>query len=597
MGINQIEALNQKQFEKQQEVEIFLNNINNIIKNRVFNFDIVNIRLTLEGLIEKFKRDSISISILSEVSSGKSTFLNALIFGEPILESAIGETTAKIFNIKYDKKFSINGQEKENLLALKEEIYLENSKNLNNINKNRDIDQLQSVITLPNENLKKGIELYDTPGFATVNEEAIITLLKETISKSDATILLLDISQGIKKSEHHFIKDMLPRIKNNKRFIVLNKYDTLIDEENFILKSKEQIDTEIKNLIQNIESKLELIKGDSSQKIETFHLSAKKALIAKIQKDNNKLKESRFKIFEDKFWDRVVSAKDELFEDNIKTFENLKKEFKESLKEEKEILLKKKKSLQLQIRASRDNEDKIKRIESNLSKIEALNSIELKNKAQEKLTFLEKKLVEDILNILNLNLEAELSTIPFVNRIFFWTLKHKYKQNIISVTEDASSFIIKHITFFIVESTKEERKKDNPILEINRDLNILFSLDKYEKRVNLELILDRVIKRTKGYVKWNFFTLIGLLRYNLSAKKESQLKPSFIELTGEISNIKRDLNNIIINSKIEIDEYIIFVNEKLKEIKNTINNQDNLEIKVDNISDFIEEIDVFVTQC
>jgi len=596
MGINQIEILNQKRFNKRQEVEIFLNNLNSITQNRTLHFDIENIKLELNGLLEKFQRESVNISILSEVSSGKSTFLNALVFGEPILESSIGETTAKIFNIKYDKNFSINGVKKESLLEIKEQIDLENHKILEDINKNQEIPPLQSTITLPNKNLKKGVELYDTPGFSTMNESYIIPLLRETISKSDATILLLDISQGIKKSEYNFIKDMLPRIQTNKRFIVLNKYDTLINEDNLILKSQEQVEREISNLINNIESKLQEIQGESTQKIETYHLSAKKALVSKMQTDPLKFEESRFGIFEKDFWNRVITAKDEVFEDNINTFETLKKELKVSLSEEKEILSKKKKSLQFQLRASLDSRDKITNIEKNLTIIERLNSHGLKEKSQNRLIELEHQLVEEILNILKTNLASELSAIPFSSKLFFWRLKERYKTTIVSVIEDARSFIIKHIHFFITEATKNERVKEDAILEINRDLNILFSLEKYDKRVNLEATLDRVVERTKGYVPWSFLTLISLLKYNIYGKTKTQLEPSFIELTSEITTIKRELNSIISNSQTEVEEYIVFVNDKVTTIKKSLNNQESLEKEIEKISNFTENMETFITE-
>ncbi len=596
MGINQIEILNQKRFNKQQEVEIFLNNLNGMTQNRTLHFDIGNIKMELNGLRDKFIRESINISILSEVSSGKSTFLNALVFGEPILESTIGETTAKIFNIKYDKKFSINGVEKESLLEIKEQIDLENHKILKNITQNRDSTPLQSTITLPNRHLKKGIELYDTPGFSTMNENYIIPLLRETISKSDATILLLDISQGIKKSEYNFIKDMLPRIQVNKRFIVLNKYDTLINEDNLILKSKEQIEHEISNLIDNIESKLQQIQGESSQKIETYHLSAKKALVSKMQKDPVKFSESRFGIFEKDFWNRVITAKDEVFEDNVNTFEEVKKELKVSLLEEREVLFKNRKSLEFELRASLNNRDKIMTIEKNLTTIKRLNRHELKQKNQNRLIELEHQLVEEMLNILKVNLASELSAIPLSNTLLLWSLKERYHKTIVSVIEDARSFIIKHINLFITEATKSERAKERAILEINRDLNILFPLEKYEKKVNLEATLDRVIKRTKGYVPWSFLTLISLLKYNLLGKIESNLEPSFIELTSEIATIKRDLNTIISNSQTEIEEYIVFVNEKVNKIKKSLNNQESLESEIEEISDFIEEIELFTDE-
>lgn len=594
MSFNQIEELNQKRFKKLKEVAFFLNNLNNVAIDRVFNFDIETIQLELRGLVEKLQRDTINISILSEVSSGKSTFLNALIFDEPVLESKIGETTAKIFNIKYDKNYSINGEQKETLSEIKEQIAIENAYNLQNLNKKRNITQLQSIITLPNENLKKGIELYDTPGFATLNEKSIMILLKETISKSDATILLLDISQGIKKSEHKFIKDMLPRVQTNKRFIVLNKYDSLIDSDNLILKSQEEIEDEIKTLIQNIESQLQEIQGET-KKIETFHLSAKKALIAKMKNDSKKLEESRFKLFEDRFWSRVVEAKDEVFEDNVNAFNRLKKELNKNFEEEKKILLKNKMTLLIQLRDAIENRDKILSLELNLAKLKDLNAQSVNQKSKNRLIELENKLVENILNMLHLNLESELSSIPIKNLLLFWTLKGKYKESVLSVMENARSFIVKHIEFFIIEATKEERKKDAIISKINRDLNTLFSLEKYGQRVNLNMTINRVIERINNYIEWNIFSIVALLRYNISSKKERALEPSFIELKSEISTIKRDLNGIITNSKKELDEYIVSVTQKITKIKESLRNQESFELEIDKLSLFIKDIERFTT--
>ena len=70
--------------------------------------------LFLIGLFEKFDRNSINISVVAEVSSGKSTFLNALIFGKKVLDAKMGETTAKVFKISYG--------EDENLDTLKQKI-------------------------------------------------------------------------------------------------------------------------------------------------------------------------------------------------------------------------------------------------------------------------------------------------------------------------------------------------------------------------------------------------------------------------------------------------------------------------------------------
>ena len=61
----------------------------------------------LEGLKSKFKNPNLVISVVAEVSSGKSTFLNALIFKDKVLHSAPGATTATIFKIVYGDTYKI----------------------------------------------------------------------------------------------------------------------------------------------------------------------------------------------------------------------------------------------------------------------------------------------------------------------------------------------------------------------------------------------------------------------------------------------------------------------------------------------------------
>ena len=592
MGINQIETLNQKRFEKRQEVEIFLNNLNSIIKNRTFNFNIEEITFELTGLIDKFSRDTINISIFSEVSSGKSTFLNALVFNQPILESKIGETTAKIFHIKYGESYTIDGIKTESINGLKEQIALENYKNLEVMNQNNEINAIQSVITLPNENLKKGIELYDTPGFATLKEKKIINLLKEVVSKSDATILLLDISQGIKESEHLFIRKMLRNIQLNKRFIVLNKYDTVVGEDDLAIKSKEEIDEEISALIQNIESTLQILQKDTTQKIESFHLSAKKALVGKVKNDTHKLQESRFPIFEELFWKRVTEAKDEIFKDNVQIFHRVQEGFKEVLKRERETLQQKQKECELKLASSLESERKILTLKRDIERLKELNSNT--KKRERNLTSQEHKLREDILYILKVNLVSELTSITYFQKLRFWTLKNRYKKSIISVIENARSYIIQHINSFISNGEKERREMDAILWSINQNITHLLVLPKYDKKIDLNQIMDRVIRRMDGYVEWKGSTLFSLLKYNTYTKESEKLEPSYLELLREISDIKRAKSNALIQGKAEREQYIILIEHEIKKMQIAVEEREILEKEIEKISLFIEEIDVWV---
>lgn len=591
MGINQIEALNKKRFEKREEVKLFLNNLNTITRDRKLNFNIKELIWELLGLMDKFNRDTIKISIFSEVSSGKSTFLNTLVFNKPILESKIGETTAKIFHIKYGDKYSINGIEKENLIAIKEQIALENHQNLERMKENQNLTATSSVITLPHENLKKGIELYDTPGFATIKEDKIITMLKEVVSKSDVAILLLDISQGIKESEHLFIRKILHNIQTNKRFIVLNKYDSILNEDDLAIKSKEEIEQEIAMLIEEIEHTLQTLQEDATQKIKTFHLSAKKALVGKVTKDMNKLEESRFPLFEKLFWNRVIEAKDELLEENIQAFDRVQEQFKKIFKREREILTQKRKMVELKLASSMDNQRKILTLERDVTRLQELSNGS--KKREENLTEQERILREDILYMLSVNLASELSAITYFQKLRFWTLKKRYQKIILSIIEDARSYILQNLNRFISNSSKERRALDAILWSINQNITHLLVLPKHNKTINVEEIMDRIITKVENQISWNSAMLIALLKYNKSTKELKILEPSYLGLVQEISDIKRVKSNTISNEKAQIERYIEMVEHEINKMQQSKEEQEKLEQEIKELTLFIEDIDAW----
>ena len=591
MGINEIEELNDKRLKKQQEVNFFLDNLKNITKDRTFTFNLEDILFELTGLVDKFSRDTIKISIFSEVSSGKSTFLNTLVFNKPILESKIGETTAKIFHIKYGKRYTINGIEKETLAEIKEQIAQENRKNLKKMSDNQNLMERQSVITLPHENLKKGIELYDTPGFASIKEKKILTMLKEVVSKSDAIILLLDISQGIKESERLFIKKILHNIQTNKRFIVLNKYDSIVNEDDLAIKSKEEIAQEITMLISEIEHTLQMLQDDSTQKIKSFYLSAKKALVGKLQNNSVKLEQSRFPIFEEAFWQRVVEAKDEVFEENIKAFDRIQESIKESLKKEKKTLQNKKKRLERKLVSSMESQRKILILKKEIEKLKALKNSS--TKIPQTLISQEHTLRQDILYILKVNLASELSTITYLEKLKFWKLKERYQESTVLVMKNATSYIIEQLNSFISNNVKYRKELDAILWNINQNTTELL-IPLTHGRINLEKIMKRVIDKMENYVAWDISTLFALLIYNITSKKHETIEPSYVELMREISDIKRDLSIEIVNKKYQIERYIIMVEEEIKKMNESKKEQESLEQEIREVARFIEEIDAWV---
>ncbi len=594
MGINQIEELNTKRFQKRQEVENFLTNLNNITDNEEFTVKIEEIIFELKGLIDKFSRDSVKISLLSEISSGKSTFLNALVFNNPILESKIGETTTKIFHIKYGDEYSIDGLKQESIEALKSEIASQNSTNLKAMMEDRELESIQSVITLPNSNLKKGIELYDTPGFAAIKEKRIIKLLKDVISKSDVTILLLDISQGIKESEHLFIRNMFKNIQINKRFIVLNKYDTIVNEDDLILKSQNEIDKEIAKLISGMEATLQQLQNDQNQKIETHYLSAKKALVAKIKGDKEKLKESRFPLFEEIFWKRVVEAKDELYEDNLRTFHALKIRVYQILTQQRTLLEREKSTIEFKITTSSKNQKKISELKRDVEKLKALNldTPNQKNRIETEMN----RVVEDILYILKTNLASKLTTITYFQKLQFWTLKRRYQEIILSVLKDANSYITQQINNFILFSSKDREETNALLWTINQNLQELLITPKYDKEIDVNSVVDKIISQMEKNIQWNSSIFFTLLKYNIITESSNLLEPSYFELKQEILSIKKANRENLIEREKERNNAIILVEEEIEKMEKSIKKKSILEQKRADIEIIIEKIDFWLKE-
>jgi len=269
------------------------------------------------GVIEKFDRDTINISVVAEVSSGKSTFLNALIFEKKVLDVRAGETTAKVFKISYGENID-NDSLKKKIKGINDRAKSEISKENFSL-EDVDINDYMVDLTSGNEKLRKGIVLYDTPGFGTLNEKVMFKLIKEAVNRSDAVILLLDIAQGLKKDEAKFIEGALSYIKKDKRFIVLNKFDSVIDEDED--EDEEDIQDQINKVVSDTKNEICKMSENIDRSVldrQTYYLSAKKALSGKSTNNPKNLEFSRFPLFEESFWGRIVEAKKETFEENVR---------------------------------------------------------------------------------------------------------------------------------------------------------------------------------------------------------------------------------------------------------------------------------------
>jgi GTPase SAR1 family protein len=193
-------------------------------------------------ITEKFSDETISIALVGEFSSGKSTITNALL-GRKLLPSFEEPTTAAIVEVVVGQKFNtsimVDGK--------KEEIQLSD---LNSyiVEKHQNVEKV--IITIPEtEFLTDGMKIIDTPGIDSIeNTHQDITF--GYLPFVDAILLVMNINKGgMTDSLRTFLtKKIIDENDLKKVYILLNWSDTKSQKEiEFIT---EDVRKNVKDIIQ-----------------------------------------------------------------------------------------------------------------------------------------------------------------------------------------------------------------------------------------------------------------------------------------------------------------------------------------------------------
>ncbi len=165
--------------------------------------------------------EPMQIAIIGQFSSGKSTFLNALL-GQDILPTGITPITSKVCKICYGEDYILEILYKDGNKVLQNVDFLhkltrENSKNIDHF-------CLYAPLLLLRE-----INFLDTPGFNSQNAEDTHTTLK-ILENVDGIIWLTLIDNAGKNSEKMLLKEFSAHFAQ-KSLCVLNQKDRLKNEE------------------------------------------------------------------------------------------------------------------------------------------------------------------------------------------------------------------------------------------------------------------------------------------------------------------------------------------------------------------------------
>lgn len=263
-------------FEKSKDelVEIY----GELVKNKAINLNNVN-EETLKEKSSNLQKEEFILAVAGQIKAGKSTLLNALIFGNDILPSDDTPYTAKITEIRYgsDKKLKAIFYTKDEWQELKNEITEIDDKKVNyfknfiepdiknssyikflNQTKEDDISNLKEYVAKGGvyTPFVKSVEIYypaeilkslvvvDTPGTNDPNIfRSKITL--DWIKRCDAAIYATYAGRAFDESDIKFINEYLLSLENSKRIVAINKIDVLrnFDEAKELLENNKKNET------------------------------------------------------------------------------------------------------------------------------------------------------------------------------------------------------------------------------------------------------------------------------------------------------------------------------------------------------------------
>ena len=205
------------------------------------------LRIDIENAIEEISRlrtrQTVTLSIVGEFSSGKSTFINEVI-GQKLLVFANDECTRVPSKISFGDKISYLARSWGTWRPISKEFYIRSQAIFD-----PDIDYLQANVDSKLLN-DLDLELIDTPGASSKDPRYEARTLA-AIEKSDACIVLMDSAQDGSKSFFTFLDEVRKRQK--RVFLLLSRAD---------MRSEAEIIEHLEITIPNLSARLLLSKAE-----------------------------------------------------------------------------------------------------------------------------------------------------------------------------------------------------------------------------------------------------------------------------------------------------------------------------------------------
>lgn len=262
-----------------------ITSLKNIKKENILEEEMNNkINQTISKVEKIMSDNNMKISILGEFSSGKSTFINAIL-GDEILINADEPTTAINTYISYGEQnrttiYKSDGSTKD--IKLEDlEKYTKEGKVSN------EIDKVE--IKYDNAYLKKGVTIIDTPG-ANVDNDRHNKQREKAIKESSIGIFIISVKSLTSNSFIEFLNRNRDQI--GKFIFVINKCDLLYDDIDIDINRNNKKDKlkEVSNYVEESIKKYTEIKNSKIFTISAYnHLNNKKTELNDLEKSFDNL--------------------------------------------------------------------------------------------------------------------------------------------------------------------------------------------------------------------------------------------------------------------------------------------------------------------
>ena len=191
------------------------------------------LRKQLDAIVAKQNDKVLNISVIGEFSTGKSSFINALVGHELLAVNVLQGTTVAITTIEYGASYSLSLVDKNGNSTTTE------YKNINYLSSalqhyTTDPSYADSIshvrVTLPSDILKNGFRIIDTPGTNSLEQWHEEITRRAINDISDMSIILVDASRPMPETLVGFVESTLGNNVKDCLFVA-NKIDIIRSRE------------------------------------------------------------------------------------------------------------------------------------------------------------------------------------------------------------------------------------------------------------------------------------------------------------------------------------------------------------------------------